>query len=1244
MCPNPMGGDMDTKDIRFFVEKIDGCDGEARELHRDIQETLGIPSVTQVHWYNFYEISGLTPKEAPAVIQGICSEPQVDRVYSTLPETTGTTIAREALPGQFDQRADSAAQCIQLMFPHWSGEVKSGQVIRLDGTLSKREISTIQSFLINPVESRVKDLSSYSLRLAHPTPERIPQIDGFITWHREKLQEWYSSQGFAMSFEDLLFCQKFFKDSLNRNPFETEIRVIDTYWSDHCRHTTFETEIRSISFPKGALGDAMEKSWNRYKESRKNLGREAKPVTLMDLATMGAREMRAAGKLDDWDVSDEINACTIEVEVTTDDGVIPYYILFKNETHNHPTEIEPFGGAATCIGGAIRDPLSGRAYVYQAMRVTGSGDPRESYEDTLNGKLPQKTITTTAAKGYSSYGNQIGLATSLVKEIYHPGYRAKRMEVGAVVGAVPKDQVRREQPAPGDVIILVGGKTGRDGCGGATGSSKSHTKESLATCGAEVQKGNPPEERKIQRLFRNPEASMLIKRCNDFGAGGVCVAIGEIAESLEINLDKVPVKYVGLNGTELAISESQERMAIVVDPKDVSTWMKLSKQENLESTVVAEVTDSGRLVMTWKHNIIVDIPRSFLDTNGVRRDTMIEVPTPEETYFESPLKGYTPGENLKRSLGSLESCSQRGLSEQFDASIGGGTVLMPYGGRYQLTEPEASVHLVPVASGATSSTATVMAPGFDPKLSTKAPYLGAQYAVIESIGRVVAAGSDWKKTRLSLQEYFPSLGNSPRRWGLPASAVLGAYEAQRRLGIPAIGGKDSMSGSFHNLHIPPTLISFGLATTEVSRVKSPEFKEPGEYIYLLHHTPEPSGFPNYDQLEKNWNWVVTHNSIITAALSVKGEGVPVGIAQMSRGNKIGAAIEGDTSVLEAVPGSIIVTTKEALPEESGITLIGRTTAEKVILLGDEQLSVDELIEIWKKPLQSVFPDYHDRDSKEIVLEQPTKKRNYSPTHGTPRVIIPVFPGTNCEYDSLAAFARAGADPSSTILRNQSSQDITDSIGELVQHIQQSQILMLPGGFSAGDEPDGSGKFIANILRNPRVAEAIYRLLDRDGLILGVCNGFQALLKSGLLPYGQIGVPAADAPTLTHNSVHRHISRILDTKVLTENSPWLYGLKGKRYNTPVSHGEGRFFASQEALEELIHQGQVALQYVNQKGEASMNPLYNPNGSVGAVEGIISADGKILGKMGHIERFHRGAFSNVPETEESPIITNGVKYFL
>lgn len=1284
---------MDRRGTRFFVEKLYGHSGEANSLQKDIKETLQIEGVTRVRWLNFYEISELSPQELSQVILGVCSESQTDTVYHRLPEGNYSLIAREPLPGQFNQRADSAMQIIRLMFPHWQGEVISGQVILLEGALSRKELATITSFLINPVESRAKDITTLSLGATYKKPKKIQQITPFIDLSEEELTHWYKAQNLAMEFEDLLFCQNFFRNTLSRDPWETEIRVIDTYWSDHCRHTTFETELNSVDFPKDPLGEAMRSSWEKYLATRSTLGREEKPITLMDLATLAARDMRSRGLLDDWDLSAEINACTIRADVQVGDKQVPYLILFKNETHNHPTEIEPFGGAATCIGGAIRDPLSGRAYVYQAMRITGSGDPREPYEATLPGKLPQRTITTTAAKGYSSYGNQIGLATSLVKEIYHSGYKAKRMEVGAVVGAVPAHQVKREKPLPGDLIILVGGKTGRDGCGGATGSSKAHTEESLSSCGAEVQKGNPPEERKIQRLFRNPRATKLIKRCNDFGAGGVCVAIGEIADSLEINLDKIPVKYIGLNGTELAISESQERMAVVIAPQDLELWQLLSKEENLLSSPVGEVTDSGRLLIHWQGNCIVDIPRSFLQTNGVSRKTVAKVPkqqvllpltsrgvTPpvctelscikeipgEATGLSSPLE--VPGEpsyhqstieKLKQQIQNLENCSQRGLVEQFDSQVGGGTVLMPYGGATQLTEPEASVHLIPMEGAEESTTTTVMAPGFDPHLSTQSPYLGAQYAVVESIGRIVAAGGEWRRSRLSLQEYFPSPGDSPEGWGQPLSAVLGAFEAQQRLSIPAIGGKDSMSGSFQDLQVPPTLISFGLALSQVDRVKSPEFKGPHQHIYLLKHNPESTGMPNYHELMNMWDWVVDKNSLITSMVTIKGGGVPVALAQMSRGNMIGAKISPSIDISVVAPGSILLTTAEPLPEGALPRYIGETTQDQLLTIEGESVTIEELITLWKAPLNSVFPDYvhTERESgmirKATQEKQPNRSKESSrqdtshiatSKRGAPRVIIPVFPGTNCEYESAAAFERAGGNATIQVLNNLSSKEMEESIEKLSTTIAQSNILMIPGGFSAGDEPDGSGKFIANILRTPRIADAIYTLLERDGLILGVCNGFQALLKSGLLPYGTIGIPKKDTPTLTHNQIYRHISRILDVKVVTENSPWLYGLKHATHKTPVSHGEGRFYGSKEKIAELVERGQIALQYVDPLGAATMSPLYNPNGSMEAVEGIISTDGKILGKMGHIERFHQGSYKNIPGAAESPIIANGVRYFL
>ncbi|MDC7241951.1 MAG: phosphoribosylformylglycinamidine synthase [Spirochaetales bacterium] len=1234
---------------RIFVEKREGHDNEARGLAADLQETLGISGVRKVRIVNIYELTELDADQLKNISANVFSETPADIIHSDAPESD-RVFALEYLPGQFDQRADSAAQCIHLVYPDWSGAVRSSKMILLEGSVTDKDLEAIKAYCINPVEAREKDLSSHSLFDLGSSPEAVPLLDDFNTADPESLKR---TMGLAMSPEDIKSCQDYFGKTEKRSPSETEIRVLDTYWSDHCRHTTFETEISDIVLPAGDFHGRLQNILDHYKSIRTLCGRDEKPLTLMDLATISGRRQRKEGLLDDMEVSEEINACSVRITVDVDGKPEPWLLMFKNETHNHPTEIEPFGGASTCIGGAIRDPLSGRSYVYQAMRITGASDPNEKVEDTIPGKLPQKYITRTAASGYSSYGNQIGLATTFVREIYHPGYKAKRMEVGAVVGAVPENMVRRESPVPGDAIILIGGKTGRDGCGGATGSSKEHTAESLESCSAEVQKGNAPEERKIQRLFRNPEVTALIKKCNDFGAGGVSVAIGELSDGLLINLDRVPVKYKGLSGTELAISESQERMAVVVAAEDRDSIIRYAEAENLDATHVADVTGNNRLVMKLNGETLVDLDRGFLDTNGVRQRA--DVKLPEVDFSIDP---YAPVEDeskdgFMKTLGSLNACSQKGLVEMFDASIGSGTVQMPYGGAAQLSESEASIHKLPVPGGKTK-TCSLLAYGFDPEVSSWSPYHGSVHAVVSSIARLVASGGKWRKTRLSFQEYFKRLGSDPENWGLPLSALLGALEAQEKLDIPAIGGKDSMSGTFHDIHVPPTLISFAVTTADIEKTVSSEFKKAGSSVYLMPIPQGTDGLPDWDSLKGSFDhmeYLIAEGRVLSAA-TVKEGGIASQIFRMSAGNGIGFTAEMSASIpalLDKGRGEIIIESPDSdlCASFPGLILLGITAEKAELDFGTFTASIEEAAGAWMKTLDPVFPDDPDKAAAPgCAIPDFTKRAGGAGTaaKAAPRVFIPVFPGTNCEYDTERAFRDAGADTLSAVFCNRNRSDVMSSLDRMVEGINGSQILMLSGGFSAGDEPEGSGKFIANVLRNPRVAEAVQDLLDRDGLILGICNGFQALVKSGLLPYGRVCELKEETPTLAKNINNRHISRMVTTRVSSVMSPWLKNMSAADlHEIAISHGEGRFTAPQAVLDELVKNGQVAFQYCDVNGVSTMNPRYNPNGSDLAIEGITSADGRVLGKMGHTERFTLDNFRNIPGEKVQPLFKSGVDYF-
>lgn len=1252
--------------IRIFVEKKPGFDIEAGHIMADLRENLGMTAIEDLRYLNRYDISGLSQEEFQQARGTILSEPNVDQVYDEeFPAPEGYRVfAMEYLPGQYDQRADSAAQCVQLLTQGERPQVLTARVVAVKGNITDEQFEKIQSYLVNPVESRIASLDKpESLDMQAEVPPDVARVKGFIGWNGEELKNYYGSMGFAMTLEDLAFCQEYFRDTEHRDPTVTELRVIDTYWSDHCRHTTFLTRLEQVEIEKGALSGAIEEALKAYYDARDTVyGKDtSRPVSLMDMALVGMKLLRKEGKIPDLDVSEEINACSIQVPVTIDGETQQWLVQFKNETHNHPTEIEPFGGAATCLGGAIRDPLSGRAYVYQAMRVTGSGDPRTSFEDTMPGKLPSRKITTGAASGYSSYGNQIGLATGQVTELYDPGYMAKRMEIGAVIGASPKENVIRETPMPGDAIVLLGGRTGRDGCGGATGSSKAHTEQSIETCGAEVQKGNPPTERKIQRLFRDGEVAKLIKRCNDFGAGGVCVAIGELADGLTVDLDRVSKKYEGLDGTELAISESQERMAVVLDPKDVPAFLQAAHQENLEAQQVAEVTENPRLKMNWRGDLIVDLSREFLNTNGVtqRAKAKITAVDPAEDYRHlapKALRDLPVGKAFEENLKRLEVCSQKGLSERFDSSIGAGTVLMPFSGKYQLTPEEAMVAKIPLLKGETDD-ATAMSYGYIPGISRWSPFHGAAYAVVESLSKLLAVGADPAAARLTFQEYFERLHDVPERWGKPAAALLGAFTAQVNMGNPAIGGKDSMSGSFEALDVPPTLVSFAVAMTKASKTVSACFRKAGSQAWMVPVPENPeTHLPAWDKLKAVYAKIyemMGKNQILSASVVREG-GAAAAVCRMCFGNQMGFQFAGDPdqkTLFAPLSGSLVLELKDDSDttglETLGASVLGAVCGEPVILIGSERLSLAALTEAWEKPLEKVFPTRAETKAYFCQVPLYSERNQKAPAvqYAKPRVFIPAFPGTNCEVDTARAFERAGAKADVLIVKNLTPADIEETIEAMVKAIQNAQIIMLPGGFSGGDEPDGSGKFIATTFRNPRVAEVVSELLEkRDGLMLGICNGFQALIKLGLVPYGRITQIQENDPTLTFNTLGRHVSRMVYTRVTSVKSPWLMGAEaGQIHTVPVSHGEGRFVADAQTVARLMANGQIATQYVDLEGNPSMDIQWNPNGSVCAIEGITSPDGRILGKMGHSERQGENLYGNVPGEKDQQLFASGVRYF-
>ena len=1244
---------------RVYSEKKPEFAVKAKELSEEISSYLNIDTVTNVRVLIRYDIEGITEDTYRKALVTVFSEPPVDIVYEEdFEHRPGEHVfAVEFLPGQFDQRADSAVQCVKLLREDEDVEIKTATVYAIEGSLTDSQLESIKNFCINPVDSREAKMDKpETLVTIFPDPADVKIFDGFKDMPEAELKELYSSLGLAMTFKDFLHIQKYYHDEEHRDPSMTEIRVLDTYWSDHCRHTTFSTELKNIRFGEGYYRKPIEDSFDKYKETFGELyaGRDDKFVCLMDIALMAMKKLKKDGKLQDMEVSDEINACSIVVPVTIDGVTEEWLVNFKNETHNHPTEIEPFGGAATCLGGAIRDPLSGRTYVYQAMRVTGAADPTVSLDKTMAGKLPQKKIVREAAHGYSSYGNQIGLATGYVKEIYHPNYAAKRMEIGAVMGAAPRSAVIRETSDPGDIIILLGGRTGRDGCGGATGSSKAHTEKSIDTCGAEVQKGNAPTERKIQRLFRRPEVSSLIKKCNDFGAGGVSVAIGELADGLRVSLDKVPKKYAGLDGTELAISESQERMAVVVDPKDVKTFLEYANEENLEAVEVAVVTEEKRLILEWRGKEIVNISRAFLDTNGAHQETDVVVNIPEEkdNLFKAPEVKDVKAEWLE-TLSDLNVCSQKGLVEMFDGSIGAGSVFMPYGGKYQLTEVQTMVAKLPVLKGKTDFV-TMMSYGFDPYLSSWSAYHGAIYAVVESMAKIVCAGGDFKKIRFTFQEYFRRMTEDPARWGEPMKALLGAFDAQMGFGLPSIGGKDSMSGTFNDLDVPNTLVSFAVDTGSYNDIITPEFKKAGNKIVLFEIERDEYDLPVYSQVMALYNAVAKAiaDKAVVSAYTLNAKGIAEAVSKMAFGNKLGVRINADYDSSEFFApkyGCIIAEVNTELFDKIGCkyTVIGEVTDDGTFTYGDAVISVEEALNTWKKPLEKVFPTVAVRGGQKLETPVYNADSIYVCKNkvAKPTVFIPVFPGTNCEYDSTKAFENAGANVVTKVFKNLTAADIRDSVDEFEKAINQAQIIMFPGGFSAGDEPDGSAKFFATAFRNAKIKEAVDKLLnERDGLALGICNGFQALIKLGLVPYGKITEQKADSPTLTMNTIGRHISKMVYTKVVSNKSPWLAGAElGGVYVTPASHGEGRFVADKEWLDRLFAEGMVATQYVDIDGNPTMDEEWNVNGSYRAIEGITSPDGRVFGKMAHVERKGDAVAVNIFGEQDLKVFESGVKYF-
>lgn len=1257
---------------RIYVEKKDNYAVAAKELKKEVREYLGIRELERVRVLIRYDVEGIGEDTYKKALATVFSEPPVDDVFEGEfhKEKDDRVFSVEYLPGQFDQRADSAEQCVKLLNEGENPIIRSATTYVLGGAVSDMDFERIKEYCINPVDSRETDETvPQTLVSDFEEPEDVAVFDGFACMPEAELKKLYDSLGLAMTFKDFLHIQNYFRGEEKRDPSVTEIRVLDTYWSDHCRHTTFLTELKHICFEEGDYKKPIEEAFERYRNDHNEIykGRDGKFVSLMDIALMAMKKLRADGKLEDMEVSDEINACSIivPVEVDYEDGrgtvEEEWLLFFKNETHNHPTEIEPFGGAATCLGGAIRDPLSGRGYVYQAMRVTGAADPTKSLKETLEGKLPQRKIVTGAAGGYSSYGNQIGLATGLVDEVYHENYVAKRLEIGAVMGAAPRKNVVRAASDPGDIIILLGGRTGRDGCGGATGSSKAHNTASIDTCGAEVQKGNAPTERKIQRLFRRGEVSRLIKKCNDFGAGGVSVAIGELADGLTVDLDKVPKKYAGLDGTELSISESQERMAVVVDPGDVDAMLAFAEEENLEAVPVAVVTEEPRLVLKWRGNEIVNISRAFLDTNGAHQETdvIVEMPKKEDNYLEKADVPERFAEAFTGCLKDLNVCSKKGLVEMFDSTVGACTVNMPYGGKYQLTPSQTMIARLPMLHGK-SDVVTMMSYGMDPYLMSWSPFHGAQYAVLTSVAKIVAAGGDYKKIRFTFQEYFKRMTDDSRRWGEPMAALLGAYEAQMKLGLPSIGGKDSMSGTFNDIDVPPTLCSFAVDVAKSSDVVMPELKEAGNVLVQFDIRKDSYDLPDYEYIMKMYDGItrLMREKTVKSAYALSGKGVAEAVAKMAFGNKLGVKFDASRPVrdyFKPAYGALVVEIRETdLEQLSGLGFayekVGIVTADPVFEYGNESVSMTEALEAWTGTLEKVYPTRsgaEDGAGADIDTGLYEAEHVYVCRHkvARPHVFIPVFPGTNCEYDTIRAFEAAGADTESLVFKNMTEQNIKDSVDAFEQALNNSQILMFSGGFSAGDEPDGSAKFITSVFRNERIQEAVSRLLnERDGLILGICNGFQALVKLGLVPYGEIRTQTEDSPTLTTNRIGRHISKSVYTKVVTNKSPWLRKAElGGVYSVPASHGEGRFVANDEWLRRLFENGQVATQYVDVDGTPTMDEDFNPNASYCAIEGITSPDGRVLGKMAHSERRGEGVAVNIFGDKNQLIFESGVEYF-
>ncbi len=1249
---------------RLLVEKREGFDLEAKALMKDLKDSLHIDCIDDLRLLNRYDIEGLSDEICDSASKTIFSEPNLDVVYKESVEydKDAKVFAVEYLPGQYDQRADWAAQCVQIINEGQRPNINSAKLYILTGDIDDELFAKIKSYVINPVDSREASLEKpETLELETEIPTEVATIEGFIDFSMEELEKFLKEQGLAMTIDDLKYVQEYFQNQEKRNPTITEIKVLDTYWSDHCRHTTFMTQIKDVEIEDGKFNEIIKETYSKYVEARNTIYIDRqKDMCLMDIATIAVKELKAAGKLEDLDESEEINACSVNIDVNVDGKIEKYLLMFKNETHNHPTEIEPFGGAATCLGGAIRDPLSGRSYVYQAMRVTGSADPRTSLEDTLHGKLMQKKITTEAANGYSSYGNQIGLTTGQVTEVYDEDFVAKRMEIGAVIAAVPKENVIRKRPEKGDIIILLGGKTGRDGCGGATGSSKEHSEESIETCGAEVQKGDAPNERKIQRFFRNKEVAQMIKRCNDFGAGGVSVAIGEIAESLDINLDLVPKKYDGLDGTELAISESQERMACAIDAENKDRFIELAGLENLQATHVATVTDTGYLRMFWNGKAIVDLNRAFLDTNGKKQQTDIHVPKVDEenTFFNTgkiKVEGETISDKFDSVLKDLNVCSQKGLVEKFDNTIGSNTVLLPFGGKYQRTPIQGMVAKIPVLDGKTT-TSSIMTFGYNPKIGKWSPFHGALYAVVESICKLVAVGGDYKTTRLTFQEYFEKLGKDKTKWGKPFSALLGAYYAQKEFEIPAIGGKDSMSGTFEHINVPPTLVSFAVDTVDAEYVVSQEFKKAGSVLAVIKTPTLESGIPDFDILKKNLDKIreLTQAKKVLASYALGYAGLGEAIAKMAFGNKIGFEVAKDVDadkLFDPAYGNIALEMDKAdlaLLEGLDYKVAGKTIEGQYIEVDGYKVCLGKIYKAYESTLEPIFPTKAVEPTGEVkninfIVNEHQKS---SLSIAQPKVFIPAFPGTNCEYDSARAFEDAGAKASIKVFRNLNYANIEDSIETMVKEIESSQIVMIPGGFSAGDEPDGSAKFIATVFRNPRIAEAVNDLLtNRDGLMLGICNGFQALIKLGLVPYGEIKpVTSEDAPTITYNNIGRHQAKVVTTRIASNKSPWLAGTQvGDLHSISISHGEGKFVANKETFDQLVANGQIATQYVDLDGNATYDIDYNPNGSFYAVEGITSADGRILGKMGHSERIGKYTLKNIHGEKDQKIFESGVNYF-